>query len=135
MPISVKRFYESSRNNLSSSLKVFEIAKKISVPVVYASSSAIYGNLPVGDDIKNRFDISSPYAQDKLSLEITLKCFLKITIFLQLVLGFLTFMGQIQNANSPYSAVIPIFINRMKKNMPVTVNVIKLGISFISMTF
>ena len=122
VPISVKRFYESSKNNLSSSLKVFEIAKKFSVPVIYASSSAIYGNLPVGDDIKNKFDISSPYAQDKLSLENYAEMFFKNYNISSIGLRFFNVYGPNQNANSPYSAVIPIFINRMKKNMPVTVN-------------
>ena len=122
VPISVNHFYKSSSNNLNSSIKVFEIAKKYSVPVVYASSSALYGNLPVGDDIKNKFDISSPYAQDKLTLEKYAEMFFKVFHISSCGLRFFNVYGPNQNANSPYSAVIPIFINNMKKNRPITIN-------------
>ena len=39
------------------------------VPLVYASSSAVYGNLELGNDDEDNFDILSPYAQDKMTLE------------------------------------------------------------------
>ena len=57
VPLSIKDFYNSSSNNLTSSIKVFELARKFSIPVVYASSSAIYGNLPIGNDNKKNFSI------------------------------------------------------------------------------
>ena len=50
VPLSLEEFYKSSSNNLLSSIKVFEFSKEYSAPVVYASSSAIYGNLPLGRD-------------------------------------------------------------------------------------
>ena len=52
-PLSLKELYKSTSNNISSSIRVFELSKKYSAPVVYASSSAIYGNLEFGDDKKN----------------------------------------------------------------------------------
>ena len=51
VPLSIENFYESSSKNLLSSIKVFEIARKYKIPVIYASSSAVYGNLPIGNDI------------------------------------------------------------------------------------
>jgi UDP-glucose 4-epimerase len=122
VPISINQFYKSSTNNLNSSLKVFEIAKKYSVPIVYASSSALYGNLPIGNDIKNKFSISSPYAQDKLSLENYADMFFNTFNIPSIGLRFFNVYGPKQNANSPYSAVIPIFIDRMKKNLAVKIN-------------
>jgi UDP-glucose 4-epimerase len=122
VPLSVDDFFKSSTNNIVSSLKVFEIAKNNKVPVVYASSSAIYGNLPIGDDIKNKFSISSPYAQDKLSLEYYAKMFFDVFNISSIGLRFFNVYGPKQKADSPYSAVIPIFINRMKKNLPVIIN-------------
>jgi UDP-glucose 4-epimerase len=53
VPLSLKNYYKSSSNNLESSLKVFEYSKKFSAPVVYASSAAVYGNLPLGSDLHN----------------------------------------------------------------------------------
>ena len=70
VPLSIDKFYKSSSNNLLSSLRVFEISKEFSAPVVYASSSAVYGNLSLGNDKIKNYSILSPYAQDKLSLEI-----------------------------------------------------------------
>ena len=68
VPLSLANFYKSSTNNIESSLKVFEFSKQFSAPIVYASSSAIYGNLPLGNDQKEKFSITSPYAQDKLGI-------------------------------------------------------------------
>ena len=78
VPLSLINYYESSSNNLESSLKVFEYTKKFSAPIVYASSSAIYGNLPLGNDQKEKFSITSPYAQDKLTAEYYAKILFEI---------------------------------------------------------
>ena len=122
VPLSLKHTYSSCSNNLNSSIKVFEIAKKFSIPVVYASSSAVYGNQALGDDIKNNFSIISPYAQDKLTLEAYAKMFFDIFNISSVGLRFFNVYGPKQNANSPYSAVIPKFIKRIKKNLQVTIN-------------
>ena len=78
VPLSLKNFYKSSTNIIQSSLKVFELSKKFSAPVVYASSSAIYGNLPIGNDQKDKFSITSPYSQDKLTVEFYAKTLFEI---------------------------------------------------------
>ena len=122
VPLSLKYTYNSSSNNLNSSIKVFEIANKFSIPVVYASSSSVYGNQQLGDDIKNKFSIISPYAQDKLTLETYAKMFFDVFNISSVGLRFFNVYGPKQSANSPYSAVIPIFIERMKKNLQVTIN-------------
>lgn len=122
VPLSLQDIYKSSSNNLLSSLKVFEIAKKFSIPVIYASSSAIYGNQPIGDDIINKFSIKSPYARDKLTLEDYAQMFFDLFNISSIGLRFFNVYGPNQNADSPYSAVIPIFIKNMKKNLNVTIN-------------
>jgi len=59
---SVDDFYKSSKKNLLSSLYVFEIAKRFKIPVIFASSSAIYGRKRWGDDkIKNNFSSMENY--------------------------------------------------------------------------
>ena len=50
VPLSINNLYESSSNNLLSSLKIIELCAETSTPLVYASSSAVYGNLDIGDD-------------------------------------------------------------------------------------
>ena len=42
VPISIDKYYDSSSNNLMGMLKIWELARKLNVPVIYASSSAIY---------------------------------------------------------------------------------------------
>ena len=110
-------FYKSSTNNIESSLKVFEFSKQFSAPVVYASSSAIYGNLPLGSDQKEKFSTTSPYALDKLTVEYYAKILFEIFKTSSVGLRLFNVYGPGQRSNSPYSAVIPIFINRMLKKI------------------
>ena len=120
--MSLKNYYKSSSNNLESSLKVFEYSKKFSAPVVYASSAAVYGNLPLGSDLHNKFSIKSPYAQDKLTTEHYAKMLFEIFKISSIGLRMFNVYGPGQPANSPYSSVIPIFINRTLKSLPVVIN-------------
>ena len=122
VPLSLNNFYKSSINNIESSLKVFEIAKEFSSPIIYASSSAVYGNLPLGNDQKEKFSIKSPYAQDKLTVEHYAKMAFEIFNISSVGLRLFNVYGPGQNSNSSYSAVIPIFINRILNKLPVTIN-------------
>ena len=122
VPLSLVNFYESTVNNLESSLKVFEFSRKFSAPIVYASSSAVYGNLSLGSDEHNKYSITSPYAQDKLTVEHYAKMAFEIFKTSSVGLRLFNVYGPGQRFNSPYSAVIPIFINRMLKKLPVTIN-------------
>ncbi|MDA9092081.1 NAD-dependent epimerase/dehydratase family protein [Pelagibacteraceae bacterium] len=122
VPFSIKNFYKSSVNNLKSSLKVFEIAKKFKAPVVFASSSAVYGNLPFGDDSSDSVSIINPYAQDKLTIEHYAKLFFKIFKISSIGFRFFNVYGPGQTTNNAYASVIPIFIDRMIKKKKITIN-------------
>ncbi len=122
VPLSIEELYASSSNNLLSTLKVFEWARNLNIPVIYASSSAVYGNLPLGDDNQEKYDILSPYALDKLTMEqYALLCH-KIYNTPSVGLRFFNVYGPKQDPTNPYSGVISIFIDRLLNNMPVTVN-------------
>lgn len=112
VPLSIDNFYSSSINNLSSSLFVFNIAKTFDIPIVYASSSAIYGNLPLGDDEKDEFNILSPYALDKLSVEQYAKLCYDLYKVSSIGLRFFNVYGPKQDPQNPYSGVISIFVDR-----------------------
>ncbi len=122
VPLSLKNFNKSSNNNISSSIKVFDLAKRLSIPVVYTSSSAVYGNLPVGKDYLNKYSITSPYALDKLTLENYAKMCHEVFDISSVGLRLFNVYGPGQDQNNPYSAVIPIFMKKMKKNNSVTIN-------------
>jgi len=122
VPKSIDDFYNSSVNNLLSTLKVLDWATKFKVPIVYATSSAVYGNLPLGDDTKDHFDILSPYAQDKLTMEHYARMAWDVYLTKSIGLRFFNVYGPRQDPTSPYSGVISIFIDRLLKSLPVTVN-------------
>ena len=71
--------------------------------------------------LKN-FSILSPYAQDKLTIESYAKMTHEIFRTSSVGLRFFNVYGPGQTAQSPYSAVISIFIYRMLKNLPITIN-------------
>ena len=122
VPVSIDNFYSSSSNNLLSSIRVFEWAKIHNVPIVYASSSAVYGNLPIGDDQIGKYDILSPYAQDKLTLEHYAEMCWNVYSTPSIGLRFFNVYGPRQDPTNPYSGVISIIINRLLQKLPVTIN-------------
>ena len=122
VPISIEAFYLSSKNNTLSSLKVLDIARHMNIPVVYASSSAIYGNLPEGNDTSDLYDLDSPYAADKVSLENYAKVGHKLYKIPSIGLRFFNIYGPKQDPTNPYSGVISIFLRQVSLGQKVTVN-------------
>ena len=119
---SISHFFKSSKKNLNSSLYAFEIAKNYNIPIIYASSCAVYGRFSKGNDIKNNISILSPYAQDKLTVEQYAKTMNRVFGVQSIGLRFFNIYGPNQKEHNPYSGVIPIFINRAKKNRTININ-------------
>ncbi len=122
VPVSITEFYTSCKNNILGSLKVFDIARRLNIPVVYASSSAVYGNLPRGDDTSSFCDLESPYAVDKYSMEKYAEVAYKLYKLPSFGLRFFNVYGPKQDPNNPYSGVISIFIKQVSRGETVTVN-------------
>ncbi|MCX6250392.1 MAG: NAD-dependent epimerase/dehydratase family protein [Bacteroidetes bacterium] len=122
VPVSIKEFYSSSLNNLQSTLRVFDIARELKIPVVFASSSAIYGNLPLGDDSTGIYEILSPYAQDKLTMEHYAKLCYDLYNIGSIGLRFFNVYGPKQDPKSPYSGVISIFMDKFINHEKVVIN-------------
>jgi UDP-glucose 4-epimerase len=110
---SIAEPWKSSSNNLHSSLKVFEIARIKKIPIVYASSSAIYGNLENGCDENDTYDLISPYAFDKYSMEKLASVYYSAYKTRSIGLRFFNVYGPRQDPNNPYSGVISIFSNQL----------------------
>ena len=120
---SVTNFFNSSKKNLNSSLYVFEIARKYKIPIIYASSCAVYGSYSFGSDHSlSKTSILSPYAQDKFAIEAYAKTVNKVFSVKSIGLRFFNVYGPNQKENNPYSGVIPIFLNRAKKNKIIKIN-------------
>jgi UDP-glucose 4-epimerase len=121
VPLSVKKFLWSSSTNLSSTLKVIDYCSTNRIPLVYASSSAVYGNMPVGDECGS-VDLLSPYSADKLMAEIYCDVANKLYGLRSYGLRFFNVYGPRQDPTNPYSGVISIFANRILKGDPITIN-------------
>ncbi|QWD80049.1 NAD-dependent epimerase/dehydratase family protein [Polynucleobacter sp. MWH-Spelu-300-X4] len=121
VPQSVDDFENSSRNNLESSLAVLEYCRLKKTPLIYASSSAIYGNLPISKE-SEAIDLLSPYAVDKYVME--LYCQVSYYLYNVPSFGFRFFnvYGPRQDPSSPYSGVISIFIERLKNDLDIFIN-------------
>ncbi|MEE2792835.1 MAG: NAD-dependent epimerase/dehydratase family protein [Acidobacteriota bacterium] len=101
----------SHKDNVAVTLSLLSAAKRHRVRrVVFASSSAIYGNtatVPSGEDLKP--DPLSPYALQKLIGEQYGKLFQKLYGLDTVVLRYFNVFGPRQDSFSPYSGVISIF--------------------------
>jgi len=96
--------------------------RKRRVPVVYASSAAVYGDcadIPLSES--SRCTPISAYGADKLACELHGRIGVDIHAIPNIGLRFFNVYGAGQDPSSPYAGVISIFANLMKKNAPVTV--------------
>ena len=92
------------------------------MPLVYASSSALYGDLSFGDDSIPDIDLHSPYAADKHCMELYSKVAHKLHNLPSIGLRFFNVYGPRQDPSSPYSGVISVFIDHLMKKKSITIN-------------
>lgn len=115
------------RVNLGGSIAVFDAARNPSgrgpVPVVYASSAAVYGEqdrLPIGEDAPCR--PLSAYGADKLGSELHARVAGEVYRVPTLGLRFFNVYGPRQDPRSPYSGVISVFCGRIARGEPIVIN-------------
>lgn len=114
----------SHQTNVTGTITVFNAAAKCAngpVPVVYASSAAVYGDnsqLPLSEDSAT-IPLTS-YGQDKLAAEHYARVGAQIHHLPSVGLRFFNVYGPGQNPDSPYSGVISRFIDAAKNGTSVT---------------
>ncbi|MDC0979991.1 NAD-dependent epimerase/dehydratase family protein [bacterium] len=121
VPLSVSDFKNSSTTNLMSSLNIFNFCINNKLPLVYASSSAVYGDLELGNDQKSSVDLLTPYSVDKYVMELYSEVLFKLKDLSSIGLRFFNVYGPRQDPSSPYSGVISIFIDRLLDNKKVQI--------------
>ena len=121
VPISIENFYNSSSNNLLSSLKIIDYCSKSNIPLIYASSSAVYGNIEKGSEV-GQIDLLHPYSVDKYILELYSKMAYRLYGLKSCGLRFFNVYGPLQDGNNPYSGVISIFIEKLLKKQIININ-------------
>lgn len=116
VPKSVKYPRRSHDANATGTLNVLIAAHKSGVKkVVYASSSSAYGDtpkLPKSEDMTP--NPLSPYAVSKLTGEMYCNVFNDIYGLKTASLRYFNVYGPRQDPDSPYAAVIPLFITRIR---------------------
>jgi len=122
VPISVTDFGKSSSSNLLGTINVIEYCRVNRVPLIYASSSAVYGNLPLGNDNGTEIDLLSPYATDKYVMELYTKIAYELYQLSSVGLRFFNVYGPRQDPSNPYSGVISIFVDRILEDQNITIN-------------
>ena len=122
VPLSISNFGNSSSANLLGTIQVLDFCRINHIPLVYASSSAIYGDLEMGDDLSTKVDLLSPYATDKFAMEIYAQTAHNLYQLSSIGLRFFNVYGPRQDPSSPYSGVISIFVDRLLRGESLTIN-------------
>jgi len=117
----------SHRTNLSGTIAVLDAARASArdrpVPVVYASSAAVYGAAtvsPIEEEVVAR--PISAYGADKLGCELHARVAGQVHGVPTLGLRFFNVFGPRQDPGSPYSGVISIFCDRLAAGQPITIH-------------
>ena len=115
---------ETHRANQSATVAVLDAARAAGrVPVVYASSAAIYGN--VGEALAEEGRRAAPqtaYGVDKYGSELHAGVAFHVHGVPTLGLRFFNVYGPRQDPGSPYSGVISIFAGRVAAGQPITLH-------------
>jgi UDP-glucose 4-epimerase len=122
VPRSIENPGESIDVNVNGTAKILEYSKKYEIPIIFASSSSVYGNSSEESKIERQIlNPSSPYGASKASSEFLINSYSNTFGIPHLILRFFNVFGPRQSINNPYSAVIPKFIHAINQNKPITI--------------
>ena len=124
MPLSVERPQEADAINVAGTLNILTAARDAGVKrMVFASSSAVYGDLGSGSMVEDRIGRSlSPYAVTKQVNELYAEVFARCYGFGSIGLRYFNVFGPRQDPNGAYAAVIPKWINSFIEGAPIQIN-------------
>lgn len=123
---STEHWWETHQINLGGAVNVFEAASGATggpLPVVYASSAAVYGDCPrspLAEDAPAR--PLTAYGADKLGCELHARAGATTHGLGSIGLRFFNVYGPRQDPRSPYSGVISVFAERFLNNAPVAIH-------------
>jgi UDP-glucose 4-epimerase len=119
----VRDWVGTHRVNLTGAITVFDAIHQTGrpMPVVYASSAAVYGDAPppIQEDADRR--PLSAYGADKYGCELHARVAGRVFGIPSTGLRFFNVYGPRQDPNSPYSGVISIFCRRIARSEPVDI--------------
>lgn len=124
VPLSIEDPLGCHENNVTGFLNLLLAARDQRVRrVVYASSSAVYGDGEDSEKVEHRLGQSiSPYAASKSANELYASAFSKSYGLGSIGLRYFNVFGPRQDPNGAYAAVIPRWVSAMISGDPVTIN-------------
>ena len=120
----VREWAETHRINITGTITIFEaIARqRARVPVVYASSAAVYGDCTVLPIVETADRApASAYGADKYACELHARVATQLHDIPTTGLRFFNVYGPRQNPQSPYCGVISIFADRLRRGEPIDI--------------
>jgi UDP-glucose 4-epimerase len=121
--LSNRDWLRTHRTNLTGTITVFDAAMAVGpVPIVYASSAAVYGDcpsLPLRESSKKQ--PLSAYGADKLGCELHARVAGRVHRLPSIGLRLFNVYGPGQDSKSPYSGVISIFCELVRRGQPIKV--------------
>jgi UDP-glucose 4-epimerase len=120
----VTEWVATHRANLTATVTLFDAIRRSgrTVPVVYASSAAVYGDcrtVPITEDA-DRVPLSA-YGADKYGCELHARVASHVHGIPTTGLRFFNVYGPRQDPKSPYSGVISIFCDRLRAGQPIDI--------------
>lgn len=115
VPFSVKFPAQTDLNNINKSIMLLESCMMSNTPIVFASSSSIYGDsesIPTKES--DPINPLSPYALQKATFEKYLKIYKQINDFNSISLRFFNVYGPGQQGSSAYSNVLAAWMFKIK---------------------
>jgi UDP-N-acetylglucosamine 4-epimerase len=124
VPRSISDPLSTHAANASGFINILVAARKANVQrLVYASSSAVYGDHPDLPKLENRTgNPLSPYAATKAINELYADVFARAYTFPSIGLRYFNVFGPRQDPNGAYAAVIPKWVDALLNEQPVHVN-------------
>ncbi|MBF0139476.1 MAG: NAD-dependent epimerase/dehydratase family protein [Magnetococcales bacterium] len=124
---STEEWVNTHRTNQTGSIQVFNAARhagpgRTPIPVVYASSAAVYGDnphIPLAETCQPR--PLTAYGADKLGSELHAAVATRVHGVPTVGLRFFNVFGPRQDPHSPYSGVISIFAAKILAGQPITI--------------
>lgn len=115
------------RTNLTGTITILDgarpTASRAAIPVVYASSAAVYGEQPPQPQAESLIPRPlSAYGADKLGCELHARVATLVHGVPAIGMRFFNVYGPRQDPKSPYSGVISIFCERLRNGLPITVH-------------
>lgn len=120
----VEDWLGTHRANLTGTITLFDVVRRerAGIPVVYASSAAVYGDcptMPIAETAPKR--PLSAYGADKYACELHAVVATHVHHIPTVGLRFFNVYGPRQDPSSPYSGVISIFCDRLRRGAPIDV--------------